>query len=133
MKIRKQKTESCNHDFDTAVDFEIEENSLVETMETNERICDDDENNIETVNVFEAIAKVRKIVILVRKSPLKNETLQNYVKSEHNYEKMLILDSKTRWNSVNFRLKLGGIVLAMLDRFLEISSCQNSNRLQNEI
>lgn len=108
----EEEIENCDHDFDTAVDFETEENSFLGTMEINDRICDDHENNIETVNVSEAISKVRKIVKLIRKSPLKNETLQNYVKSEYNREKVLILDSKTRWNSL----------LAMLDRFLEIKS-----------
>lgn len=108
----EEEIESCDHDFDTVVDFETDENSFLGTMEINERICDEHENSIKTVNISEAIAAVRKIAKLFRKSPLKNATLQNYVKSEHNCEKMLILDSKTRWNSL----------LAMLDRFLEIES-----------
>lgn len=47
------------------------------------------------------IRKVRKIVCLFRKSPLKNETLQNYVRKEYGKELQLVLDCRTRWNSLS--------------------------------
>ena len=59
-----------------------------------------------------AIQKVRKIVKMFKRSPLKNETLQKQIIYDHKKEKMLILDSKTRWNSL----------LAMIERFFEVKS-----------
>ena len=65
-----------------------------------------------SVDMNVALQKVRKIVKMFKKSPLKNEMLQKYVSSAHSKEKMLVLDSKTRWNSL----------LAMVERFLEVKS-----------
>ena len=50
---------------------------------------------------------------MFRKSPLKNEILQMYVKGMFFKELKLILDLKIRWNSV----------VAMLERFLELKTC----------
>lgn len=65
-------------------------------------------NDLEVV-----IRKVRAIVKLFRFSPTKNDILQKYVTTEFGKELMLILDSRTRWNSL----------LTMLERFFEIKSC----------
>ena len=70
----------------------------------------DSRDSIDKTNVSAAINKIRQIGGLFRKSPLKNEILQNYVQKEHGKSLMIILDSKTRWNSL----------VAMLRRFLEI-------------
>lgn len=70
----------------------------------------DSRDGVDKVNVSAAINKIRQIARLFRKSPLKNEILQSYVQKEHGKSLMIILDSKTRWNSL----------LAMLERFLEI-------------
>lgn len=53
------------------------------------------------------IEKVRQVVRVFRKSPLKNDILQKFVKQRWNREQKLILDTKTRWNSL----------LLMLERF----------------
>lgn len=59
----------------------------------------------------DAIAKVRKIVKCFRRSPTKNDdNLQKYVKEEIGHELNLILDVKTRWNSL----------VDMLQRFVKI-------------
>ena len=58
------------------------------------------------------VKKVRKIVRLFRKSPVKNEKLQKYVVEEKGKEMMLIIDCKTRWNSLH----------SMLERFVELKS-----------
>lgn len=63
-----------------------------------------------TINISVAINKIRKVARMFRKSPLKNGTLQKYVQEDHGKNLKLILDSKTRWNSL----------LAMLERYLEI-------------
>ena len=49
---------------------------------------------------------------MFRKSPLKNEILQIYINVGHGHELMLIICSKTRWNSF----------LAMLERFVNSRS-----------
>ena len=56
---------------------------------------------------------MRRIVKFFRKSPKKNETLQTHVKNEFHKEFILILDSKTRWNSL----------LEMIERFLKLKKC----------
>ncbi len=56
------------------------------------------------------IKKVRKIAKFFRRSPVKNDMLQREAKRQLGKELALILDSKTRWNSM----------LAMLKRFLEL-------------
>ncbi|GFV18931.1 uncharacterized protein TNCV_4758161 [Trichonephila clavipes] len=63
-------------------------------------------------NINETIKKIRNVVKLFRKSPMKNDILQKYVKEEFACEKMVYLDAKTRWNNL----------LAMLERFLGIKS-----------
>lgn len=58
----------------------------------------------------ELIEKVRKIVKVFRKSPTKNDLLQKYVKEEMIRETNLILDCRTRWNSL----------ADMLERFVKL-------------
>src|ERR1043165_4052524 len=58
--------------------------------------------------------KIRKIVVLFRKSPTKNDKiLQKYVVEQFGKEKSLILDTKTRWNSL----------VHMIERFVLLKSC----------
>ena len=62
-------------------------------------------------NLQDVVQKVRKIVKLFRRSPVKNnDHLQPYILENLGREKMLLLDCKTRWNSL----------LAMLERFYEL-------------
>ena len=62
-------------------------------------------------NLQNVVQKVRKIVTLFRRSPVKNDdNLQPYILENFGREKMLLLDCKTRWNSL----------LTMLDRFYEL-------------
>ena len=86
---------------------------------------DDDNENGESVEEhdqgdreveFEAdinslVKKIRKVAKFFRQSPVRNDLLQNIVKREKGKQLSLILDSKTRWNSM----------LAMVQRFLELS------------
>lgn len=83
----------------------------------------------EDVNVAELspkyrhiIDKVRKIVKLFRKSPVKNDSiLQKYVKEDHQGKELsLLLDCPTRWNSLvtmlsRFSLLRTSIQKAMID------------------
>lgn len=62
------------------------------------------------INVSSIIDKIRKIARFFRKSPSKNNVLQGYVQQEHGKNLQLMLDSRTRWNSL----------LAMLERYIKI-------------
>jgi len=54
---------------------------------------------------------IRKIVVVFRKSPVKNNILQQYVKKAHGKELNMQIDCKTRWNTI----------CTMLDRFVKIN------------
>ena len=56
--------------------------------------------------VAEVIGKVRTLVKIFRKSPLKDEILQKHIQAQLNSELKLILDSKTRWNSLLEMIKI---------------------------
>jgi len=59
----------------------------------------------------DVVQKVRKVVKLFKRSPTKNDAqLQPYVKQELGKELSLILDCRTRWNSL----------VDMLSRFLQV-------------
>ena len=60
--------------------------------------------------IEEVISKVRRIVRLFRRSPVKNSILQKYAREENGKELTLLLDCKTRWNSL----------LAMIQRFTSL-------------
>ena len=101
----------ADEDSDRAVDIESVFNET----------CDDDSIDMlcplndfigENVNVSKIISKIRKIAKMFRKSPLKNNTLQGYVQQELGKNLQLMLDSKTRWNSL----------LTMLERFIHVKS-----------
>ena len=58
--------------------------------------------------IEDVISKVRRIVRLFRRSPVKNSILHKYVDEEKGRELSLLLDCKTRWNSL----------IAMIERFI---------------
>lgn len=73
---------------------------------------DEDEDLVISHTLRPVIDKVRTIVRMFRRSPLKNEILQTYIKQEFGKELSLILDCKTRWNSL----------VAMLERFYTVQA-----------
>ncbi|GIY01209.1 putative AC transposase [Caerostris darwini] len=86
--------ETSDSDFkDSESDNEDNGNVIVE-----EDIANEDEI-LKPQELFPIICKVRKIVKIFKRSPTKNDILQKYVLTENKTEYMLILDSKTRWNS----------------------------------
>ena len=79
-----------------------------------ERGLEEQEEPVLTLELSVVVEKVRTIVRLFKKSPVKNdEKLMKYVTAELGKELMLILDCKTRWNSL----------LQMLRRFLKLKGC----------
>jgi hypothetical protein len=59
------------------------------------------------------ISQIRKISKIFRKSPGGDSILQNYIKQDKRKELSLILDGKTRWNSLE----------AMIERFITLKEC----------
>ena len=119
----KERTFCSNEsiDFNSYSDTEERENygAFENTSNTYEEglVMDYDiqEQDTETTHsqIGPLIQKVRKTVQIFKRSPLKNEVLQNYIKLKFREEYFLIADSKTRWNSL----------LAMLERFHKLKSC----------
>lgn len=101
------ETEEIN--FTTSVDFQSSQNYDL----FNSRDVELTNELLDNISIAQTIQKVRRIVRMFRKSPLKNEILQKYVIIEYNKELKLILDVKTRWNSL----------LAMLERFIALKTC----------
>ena len=52
------------------------------------------------VDIKKVLKKVRKVVKIFQRSPVKNEVLQKYVLLVQNKELILVLDCKTRWSSM---------------------------------
>ncbi|GFX37758.1 uncharacterized protein TNCV_3116081 [Trichonephila clavipes] len=100
------ESEELVEDLDKALDLEFESGVGADALF---HVTYAEKNSITNIN--ETIKKIKNVVKLFRKSPIKN-ILQKYVKEEFGCEKMVCLDTKTRWNSL----------LAMLERFLEIKS-----------
>jgi hypothetical protein len=71
------------------------------------------------IELMPIISKVRSIVKMFRRSPLKNDLFQKHVLADFAKELKLVLDSKTRWTSL----------LEMVERFVQLKNCvQNSLR-----
>ncbi|GFX86202.1 uncharacterized protein TNCV_2560841 [Trichonephila clavipes] len=98
------ESEDLVEDLDKALDLEFESGVGTDDLF---RVTYVEKNSITNIN--ETIKKIRNVVKLFRKFPITNDILQ---KEEFGCEKMVCLDTKTRWNSL----------LAMLERFLEIKS-----------
>ena len=93
--LDEEKVESDNDEEEDS-DSDNEENSSFIDDEINESI------SLPKVKVHfqSVIIKVRKIVKLFRKSPVKNDVLQEEVKKHHGQKVALILNCRTRWNSL---------------------------------
>lgn len=102
--------EGDEEDDEVFCDEELDQEGLnLEVIE--EDICVDEILNIDVKNL---IIKIRKIIKKFRKSVTKNEEfLQKEVKEKFGKEKVLLLDVKTRWNSL----------LDALERFYELQEC----------
>lgn len=76
-------------------------------------VCTEDEAEELVDKLYPLICKVRTIVKLFRRSPTKNDDiLQKYVKEEFGKKIQLMIDVKTRWNSLYL----------MLERFYEVKN-----------
>jgi hypothetical protein len=101
--------------------------------------CDEDDSLfLKDQNIKGVIEKVQKLAVLFKRSPLKNDKLQEHVKMSGMNEKSLILDSKTRWSSLYemcerfTNLKIA-IQKTLIDLNLEIKFTENDFKLIEEI
>ena len=115
---KRKETDTENETLEVSID-ESDTESDDEDDEFGEIEIDDigdkyEEKKVEIVDDFKSlIHKTRKIVTLFRRSPLKNEILQKYVVPDFKQERQLLLDVKSRWNSLAM----------MLERFYEMGNC----------
>ncbi|GFV15889.1 BED-type domain-containing protein [Trichonephila clavipes] len=100
------ESEELVEDLDKALDLEFESGVGTDTLF---HVTYAEKNSITYIN--ETIKKIKSVVKLFRKSPIKNDILQKYVKEDFGCEKMVCLDTKTRWNSL----------VEILEKFLEIN------------
>ena len=98
---------------------EVEEGGEEEEEEDSSDDDDEGEGFIEEEEIVQSeitediggiIRKVRRITRMFRKSPVKNDCLQKYCQEAHGLELQMIIDVRTRWNSL----------LQMVGRFLRI-------------
>ena len=80
------------------------------------------------INIKTVIVKFRNIVRIFRKSPLKNEVLQSYIKEDLGKTLNLVMDCKTSWNSlINMISRLltvrKPLCKAMIDINLKMEVC----------
>lgn len=104
-----------NEDDDDRDDLESFLNSVTEEEEADERLQLEQEIEFDDqmdITLKSLLKKVRKIVRIFRKSPLENESLQEFVEDNHGKGLNLILDVRTRWNSLH----------TMLERFVLLKS-----------
>lgn len=58
------------------------------------------EEKLLNTNFSKNLDNLRKCIKFFRYSTVKNNVLQQYVKNQHNHELELLLDCRTRWNSI---------------------------------
>ena len=99
----------CEDNSDDGEDCDADEVAADQHMEV---VDDDYDVLVEMSTTYQdVVQKVRKVVKLFKRSPTKNDSqLQPYVKQECGREITLLLDCKTRWNSL----------VDMLSRFLQL-------------
>ncbi|GFY34278.1 BED-type domain-containing protein [Trichonephila clavipes] len=96
-----EESEELVEDLDKALDLEFESGVGTDALF---HVTYAEKNSITNIN--ETIKKIRNVK-LFRKSPIKNDILQKYVKEEFGCEKTVCLDTKTRWNGLIQYLNFG--------------------------
>jgi hypothetical protein len=116
-QVAVEVVESVEADVIDNVDVHDEDEiEIDEDIQENENYVDASEGNRNVhfkPTIKTVMGNVRKDVKKFRKSSKQNETLQKYVAEEHGTELKLILDVKTRWNSLQ----------SMLTRYVKLRSC----------
>lgn len=121
VKNKKTTGDDNTSDAESVAEDEVVENEGEGNEMNDETVCFNI-NETETMpdseielrpDVQAALSRVRAIIRVFRKSPVKNAVLQKYIKEKLNKELQLQLDCSTRWNSI----------AVMLERFLAVYEC----------
>lgn len=116
---------------------EVIVNEKIASDESNENDEFDENNDVEMMaedlvyemDYPELLKKVRKIVKFFKYSPVRNHVLQSKIQCEHGREIQLLLDVKTRWNSIPSMLrpliKTEGAIRETLKEFNESHLIEN--------
>ena len=110
---QKQTTLSeINSNYSNETDESDAEDEILSELEDIDGLAIVEQDNPLVVNasVGDVVNKVRRVVKLFKRSPLKNEILQTYVKGKHPNGLQLILDCRTRWSTL----------LNMLERIVKL-------------
>ena len=102
--------ESESEDEDQDESMTDEESEPMDKSSENAEGIQIDENLVLVSEIDAVVKKIRVICRKIKRSPLKNDTLQKYIRQKHGKELTLYLDCKTRWSSI----------LTMLQRFLRV-------------
>ena len=112
---------------------EEEEEEKEEEVEVEEKEEEEEEEEEELSpldlreDIGAVVKKVRCVVRYFRKSPKRNEVLQKYVLEERNQELSVVIDCKTRWNS------LQGMIQRYFQLRIPISKALIDLRLPHDI
>ncbi|KAI6651928.1 hypothetical protein LOD99_4807 [Oopsacas minuta] len=110
---QKQTTLSeINSNYSIETDESDAEHEILSELEDTDGLAIIDQDNplLVNVSVSDVVNKVRRVVKLFKRSPLKNEILQTYVKEKHPNGLQLILDYRTPWSTL----------LNMLERIVKL-------------
>lgn len=106
--------EPSNEDSDECEDNDEDDMQFTDGLIiSNDSSKEIDENIMICDHIYPVIHKIRNIVKMFRRSPKNNDYLQKHTRDEFKKEIALILDTKTRWNSL----------LAMVERFYLLKTC----------
>ena len=97
----------------TGEESDSEEDEGSNSFDENDDDEDSEENSCLKTSIFNTIAQVRSVVKMFKRSAVKNDTLQKYIKIQEGKELMLLCDCKTRWNSL----------IPMIERFVKVKEC----------
>lgn len=98
----------------TPDDTDDDNDMFSEDENSSENQYNDDADILEPREDIQLILnKVRAIILLFKRSPVKNSVFQDYVKQKHGKEISLLMDCRTRWNSTE----------TMLARFIKLYDC----------
>lgn len=128
-----------SQDMDDCTSYEDDDfENIDHSLEVHRIITDDRLSMLQNIKLTSLITKIRKVVKLFRKSPTKNAVLQKHVREEFGKELSLILDSKTRWNSLlsmleRFSMIKDSVRKSIIDLKIEITFAGNELALLSDI
>ena len=109
---KQTRLSEINYNYSNETDESDAEDEILSELEdiAGLAIVEQDNPLVLNVSIGDVVNKVRRVVKLFKRSPLKNEILQTYVKEKYPNGLQLILDCRTRWSTL----------LNMLERIVKL-------------